>query len=734
MRPTRCSLRSTRPARFISIFISIVMAAWLCLFGSAAGAQQQTGEFPEQFDDLGVSLGNPDAELVVREFADYQCPACRAFSPTVKRLIAEYVESGRVHFVFFDFPLDMHEHAVPAAEAARCAGLQDAYWPMHNALFDNQQQWAESDDPVEHFTDYADDIGIDGERLAECVREDTTLEIVEQNRQLAGRLGIRSTPTLVVGNTGLPGVTPWAEVAQAVERALAGEPPAARQESAIQPEPLDPDRELMTVSSNRMDEATSPYLQLHADNPVDWHSWGDEAFAKAERENKLVFLSIGYFTCYWCHVMERESFSDPEVADLLNRFFVPIKVDREPRPGVDSLYMRAINVLGQRGGWPLSMFLTPEREPFFGGTYYPKPQFIDALSQMHAIWQQDPDRITNAADQVTEQLARTERAAGVDEGGEVPATSLLKKTETTFKRMFNAEHGGFGPAPKFPQPSILLFLLDRYRDNGDDQALSMVTTTLDAMAAGGVHDHLGGGFHRYSTDARWHVPHFEKMLYDNAQLLEAYARAWEVANKPEYREIVAGIVDYLDSTLTDPDTGLLYSAQSSLVEHDEGESYVWTEPQFRAALGDQRLFEVARLRYGLDEGPDLEGAHVLHVARGPDEIAAAIDGLAPDAVAAMLPRIDERLLEARDAREQAPVGTKHVLSWNALAVRALAYAGRVMEEPAWIERAERLADAVMKYMYRAEDGPWLAIRGTAPGEVTAQSFDYAALVAALVEL
>jgi len=703
----------------------------LLMLSGALEAQQQKQGFPAEIDRLGVSRGNPDAELVVREFADYQCPACKAFYPTVKRLIDKYVKSGRVRFVFFDFPLDMHKHAVTAAEAARCAGLQDAYWPMHDALFENQDEWAKAQQPVALFTRYAGELGIDGQRLADCVRDDRTREVVERNRELAGQLRIRSTPTLIVGDRGMRGVVSWAQVSQAVEQALSGEQPASKR---IEPEPLDPNRELNTVDSNRLTDATSPYLRLHADNPVDWYPWGEAAFAKARRENKPVFLSIGYFTCYWCHVMERESFADAQVADLLNRYFVLIKVDREQRPGVDSLYMRAINILGQRGGWPLSMFLTPELEPFFGGTYYPKPQFMDALQQINAIWNQDRGRITNAADQITGLLGETERAAGVDGRGKLPSTQYLSAAGSAFARSFDAEHGGFGPAPKFPQPSILLFLLDRHVRTGDKQPLEMVVETLDAMASGGIHDHLGGGFHRYSTDTRWHVPHFEKMLYDNAQLLEVYARAAAITGNARYRAVVEGIVRYLDSTLTDADTGLLYSAQSSLVHEQEGESYIWTDAQFREVLGGERQYRIARLRYGLDRGPDLDGAHVLHLARTPEEIAAHIDALDPVDVEAMLPAIDKALLEARNQREQAPVGTKHVLSWNAMAVRALSIAGAVMDKPAYIERAAGLANALMQHLYNTEGGPWRAIRGEAPGQVGAQSFDYAALVSALVEL
>jgi len=709
------------------IVLALALSVAVC---TPLWAQQQ--QFPEQFDRIGIQRGNPDAEVVVREFADYQCPACRSFAPVVKQIIEEYVESGQVRFVFFDFPLDMHEHAVPAAEAARCAGLQDAYWPMHDALFEHQPEWSEADDPVERFGDYADQIGLDGDALERCVNDNDTREAVMQSRSLAGQLRVRSTPTLLINNSAVSGGRSWEQIRQMIESELSGESDQQAASSSV-PE-LDPDRELQTVEGNRMDNAASPYLALHADNPVDWYPWGEEAFEKAREENKPIFLSIGYFTCYWCHVMERESFSDDRVADLLNRHFVAIKVDREQRPGVDSLYMRAINILGQRGGWPLSIFLTPDRKPFFGGTYYPKSQFISGLNQIHRMWADQPDRIVSTADQVVDALKQSERAVGVDAGGEIPGTELLEAGQTALAQDFDAQRGGFGAAPKFPQPSNLVFLLDRHRTTDSKHALEMVTTTLDAMASGGIWDHLGGGFHRYSTDADWHVPHFEKMLYDNAQLLEVYARAWEITGKERYRDIVEGIVRYLDNTLTDSETGLLYSAQSSLVHEQEGESYIWTREQVSEVLKDDRQLEVATALYGLDGEPDLEGAHVLHRPRSHAEVAEEFDGLEAGDIETLHRQIDRALLTARKEREQAPVGTKHVLSWNALTARSLAYAGRVMEDPALTERAGTLIEAVMEHMYRAEGGPWLALRAGHAGEVKAQSLDYAALTGALLEL
>jgi len=695
-------------------------------------AQQRAPEIPAELERLGVARGNPDAEIVVREFADYQCPACRSFFPIVERLLDKYVDAGQVRFVFFDFPLAMHEHAVAAAEAARCAGLQGEYWAMHEALMMNQDEWSSAQDPAARFLAYAGERGIDPAGLKRCLDSGRMRQVVMQSRKLAGEIGVRSTPTLMVGEQAFAGVVSWQRVRRAVEAELGGG--GSERERAAAAEPPREDRPLEIVTSNRLADAASPYLRLHGDNPVDWYPWGEEAFAKAREEGKLVFLSIGYFTCYWCHVMERESFADSEVADILNREFVSIKVDREQRPAVDALYMRAVHVMGQRGGWPLSMFLTPDRRPFFGGTYYPKAQFIKVLEQIRSTWREEPELVEGTAAQVIDVLRRSERTAGVSEGGQVPDEELAAAAQTDLTRRFDTDNGGFGGAPKFPQPSVLQFLLDRHERTGSERALEMALVTLDAMAAGGIHDHLGGGFHRYATDTAWQVPHFEKMLYDNAQLLEVYARAWAITGQPSYREVAAGIVRYLDSTLTDPETGLLYSAQSALVHEEEGESYVWTPAQLGAALGDEQEAAVARLLYGIEGEPEVEGGHVLHRARGYEETAAMVDGLDTAGVEALHERIDAALLAARGQREQAPVGTKHVLSWNAMAIRALAYAGRVFDDPALVERARATAEAVMAHMYEAEGGPWLAVRGDYGGEVSAQLLDYAALAASLVEL
>jgi len=484
----------------------------------------------------------------------------------------------------------------------------------------------------------------------------------------------------------------------------------------------------------RMANAVSPYLQMHADNPVAWYRWGETALRKARAEDKPIFLSIGYYTCYWCHVMERESFADPEVAAVLNEHFVPIKVDREAQPGVDSLYMRALRVMGQRGGWPLSMFLTPERVPFFGATYLPKAQFMRGLEEIHDIWVDERERIESVSARVLDGLERSDRIVGVGAAGKVPSTEALDAALREIRRDFDEAHGGFSSAPKFPQASKLALLLDRAERADDDEARRMVTTTLDAMAAGGIHDQVGGGFHRYSTDARWHVPHFEKMLYTNAQLLRVYARAARLTDDARYGEVAAGIAAYVERTLTDPDSGLFYSAQSSLVNGVEGKSHTWTREEVAHALDDERLTRIAVALYGLDGEPDVEhGEHVLHRPRTPDEVAASLDGVGAEDVLAARETIDKRLLAARAERVQASVGTKHVLGWNAQMIEALAYAGRVLDRPEWIARAERAAEAVDARLIDASGGPLHAIRGER-GDVPAQAFDYATLMLAQLEL
>src|SRR5580765_973621 len=374
---------------------------------------------------------------------------------------------------------------------------------------------------------------------------------------------------------------------------------------------------------NRLAEETSPYLLQHADNPVDWYPWGDEALARARDEDRPILLSIGYAACHWCHVMEHESFEDEATAAQMNEQFVCIKVDREERPDLDAIYMDAVVALTGHGGWPMTVFLTPEGEPFFGGTYYPPaprhglPSFRQVLETVSQAYRERRADVARSADQLVEAIRQSSSLAPSTE----PLTdSVLSEAARGLIRSFDPEWGGFGGAPKFPPASTLESLLRWHRRTSDDQALEMVTRTLDGMCAGGMYDLLGGGFHRYSVDERWLVPHFEKMLYDNALLAPVYLHAWLVTGEERYRAVVDDVLAYVMREMTGPEGGF-YSTQDADSEGEEGIYYVWTPEQLRDILGeaDTRL---AMSRWGVTEPGNFEGANILHVAQ-PEEIAGA---------------------------------------------------------------------------------------------------------------
>ena len=341
--------------------------------------------------------------------------------------------------------------------------------------------------------------------------------------------------------------------------------------------------------ANRLQHETSPYLLLHAHNPVDWYPWGPEAHARARAEDKPIFLSVGYSTCYWCHVMERKVFSDPEIAATMNEWYINIKVDREERPDLDQIYMTATNLVS-RGGWPNSLFLTPELKPFFAGTYFPpedalgRPGFPRVLEGLHEYWVERRDEVERTAEELTAAIRRiqTEQQAPPAD----PDTALVNRAEAEILARYDATNGGFGGAPKFPPSMRLEFLLDAWEHEGDKRALEVVEHTLAVMANGGIYDHVGGGFHRYSTDALWHVPHFEKMLYNQAQLVRVYARAYALTGDERWRFVVEDILRYVDREMTSPE-GAFYSALDAETETVEGKYYVWTKEEIRAVLGDE---------------------------------------------------------------------------------------------------------------------------------------------------
>ncbi len=481
---------------------------------------------------------------------------------------------------------------------------------------------------------------------------------------------------------------------------------------------------------NRLAYESSPYLLQHAENPVDWYPWGEEAFAKARAENKPIFLSVGYSTCYWCHVMERETFADPETAKLMNATVISIKVDREERPDVDEIYMTAVQLMTGRGGWPMSVLLTPELKPFFGATYIPRPQFRDLLQRLDRAWIEQREQINAGADELTAALKRHADPSSATAAASLPGPGLLREAAAGYAREFDAKHGGFGPAPKFPKPPHLQALLADYEANGEKHSLRMITVTLDAMARGGIHDQIGGGFHRYSTDARWRVPHFEKMLYDNAQLLHTYARAYQLTGNADLRRVAEAIVSYVAREMTAPN-GLFYSAQDAEVEHEEGRSYVWTRGEIQALLSKEE-FALAEQVYGLEAQPDFDGRYILHWPRAYAETARALK-LKPEELFARLAPIQSKLLAARDQRPQPLTDDKAITAWNGLMIEALAFAGQALKHPEYLRMAERAADALLR-IHRDADGKLLHVSRGGNARLPAYLEDYAALILGLQAL
>jgi uncharacterized protein YyaL (SSP411 family) len=456
---------------------------------------------------------------------------------------------------------------------------------------------------------------------------------------------------------------------------------------------------------NRLAAEASPYLQLHAANPVDWYPWGPEAFARARQESKPIFLSVGYSSCYWCHVMERLVFSNTEIAALMNRDFVNVKVDREERPDVDEIYMTATRILTRSGGWPNSVFLTPEGDPFYAGTYFPpegrhgRPGFPRVLRQAAEAWQEDRAGVEQRAREVASAIAQSSQLPPIS--AELPTvTTLLSRSTGELARSFDAMHGGFYGRTKFPRPSYLELLLASHAEDPDPQTLAMVTETLDQMALGGIYDHLAGGFHRYTVESTWSIPHFEKMLYDNAQLVALYARAYRVTGRERYREVVADVIRYLEREMTHPEGGF-YSAQDAEVDGEEGASYVWTREEVAEVLGEEETREFLSV-YELR--PMHGGKGVLRV-RLPVE--ASVERLGVKNVSELLVRFAParaKLLAARNRRPQPLRDDKVLAAWNGLAIRGLVEAGLTLQRADYLRSAERSAHFVLDRLGTGDGG------------------------------
>ncbi|GAB4367817.1 MAG: thioredoxin domain-containing protein [Acidobacteriota bacterium] len=475
---------------------------------------------------------------------------------------------------------------------------------------------------------------------------------------------------------------------------------------------------MTTMQRNNLDRESSPYLLQHKDNPVWWQPWGEAAFAEARRRDVPVFLSVGYSTCHWCHVMEHECFEDPEVARALNEGFVAIKVDREERPDVDALYMDAVHAMGRRGGWPMSVWLTPDGRPFVAGTYFPKPQFLDLLAAIRHGWETDRKALLEHAGRVAAVL---ERSARRQAAGDLDA-SVLERFAETWKREADRVHGGRRGAPKFPPAWDMRVLLRIWRRTGDAELLEIVRTTLDRLAASGTYDHLGGGFHRYSTDERWLVPHFEKMLYDQASLVRAYLEAWQATGEPEYEAVVRETLDYVLRDMTDAGGGFR-SAEDADSEGEEGRFYVWTRGEIAAVLDDEEFAAFEReFTVGIT-GNFEHGRNVL----------ALRDGKRRNGRSAVVARAMEKLRAARGQRPRPHLDDKVLADWNGLMIGAMARAGRSLGEPRYIAAAARAARFVLDSM-RAPDGRlWHRWRDGKAG-IAGMLDDYAFMADGLIDL
>jgi uncharacterized protein YyaL (SSP411 family) len=505
--------------------------------------------------------------------------------------------------------------------------------------------------------------------------------------------------------------------------------------------------------ANRLASEQSPYLLQHKDNPVHWQPWGPAAFDEARRENKPIFLSIGYSTCHWCHVMEHESFENQTVADVLNRHFVSIKVDREERPDVDRVYMTFVQVTTGSGGWPMSVWLTPSLQPFYGGTYFPpaskwgKPGFVDVLEEIARVWREERDKVEQSAEAITDRL-RSVRGAGAR--GPIPPPAVLDRGVEEFAVAFDRRRGGFGQAPKFPRPSELLFLLREHARTGAAEPRDMVLITLRAMALGGMRDHVGGGFHRYSVDAEWRVPHFEKMLYDQAQLVLAYVEAAQLTGDAFFADVATDTLDYVRRDLTDEGGGFFSAEDADSVppEHAEapnahkmeGAFYIWREDEIREVLGGDA--EVFIARYGVrpdgnapfDPQNEFVQKNLLYTARPLEEIAAST-GLSVAEVEASLRRGREALHARRALRPRPHLDDKVLTAWNGLMIAAFARAARVLDGGArFLDDARRAATFVQSKLWDPAAG--VLLRRYRKGEAGVEGYaeDYAYLVFGLLEL
>jgi uncharacterized protein YyaL (SSP411 family) len=499
---------------------------------------------------------------------------------------------------------------------------------------------------------------------------------------------------------------------------------------------------------NRLITEKSPYLLQHAFNPVAWFPWGEEAFALARKENKPIFLSIGYSTCHWCHVMAHESFENPEVARLLNEYFVCIKVDREERPDLDQIYMAAVQALTGHGGWPMSVVLTPDLQPFYGGTYFPPearqglPGFAEMLTAVHDAWRDRPEKIAESAASITGHI----RQKATDSGAGKIEADIFAKAFRQIAAEYDAEFGGFGRAPKFPRPVLFNFLLRHAARTGEAQARDITYVTLRKMAAGGMYDHIGGGFHRYSVDAQWRVPHFEKMLYDQAQLAVSYLEAFQLGQDPFYANVAHDILDYVLRDMTSPEGGFYSAEDADSVQagktevHGEGLFYLWTKEEIAAILGKEHG-EIFSFHYGVleagnaldDPQKEFAGKNILYVAHPLHETAERFR-LPEEELSRLLERSRQKLQAAREQRPRPHLDDKIITSWNGHMISAFARAAQVLGEKRYLAAAERAAIFIRARLYDPDSGTLFRRYRDKDAGLAGQLDDYAFLVNGLLDL
>jgi uncharacterized protein len=487
--------------------------------------------------------------------------------------------------------------------------------------------------------------------------------------------------------------------------------------------------------SNQLAQESSPYLLQHVDNPVHWYPWGEEALARAQAEEKPILLSVGYAACHWCHVMAHESFEDEETAAYMNAHFINIKVDREERPDIDAIYMSAVVAMSGQGGWPMTVFLTPDGDPFFGGTYFPPfprygmPSFRQVMESVSRAWQEQRDDIEANAQEISQHIGRRPELAGT--AGDLDE-ALLGRAMTAIERQFEPGKGGFGRAPKFPQPMTLEFLLRMIPRHGHTQAQHMLDYTLEMMAQGGIYDHLGGGFARYATDNDWLVPHFEKMLYDNALLSRVYLHAWQLTGRPLYKQIVTETLDYVIREMRH-EAGGFYSSQDADSEGEEGKFYVWQPEEIRQALGDELTADIFMLAYDVTEQGNWEGKNILNVNRELSEVA-RLAKISEAEAAKLLASARQTLYEVRSKRVWPGLDDKALTAWNGLMLAAFAEAGRALGREDYTAVAVQNAEFLYENLRQANGRLWRAWKAGHEARYNGYLEDYAYLGDGLLAL